>query len=479
MKNQLDKIITDIEKKLSKQFKNNQETVLEERLKIYNKIITQYKSKIDINLILRILNKSFDCKVLYNGKIDKCLFRKWDKELDLVEVTTKSIKVPEEYQQVENQFQKLFNTPQPEQRTPEWYKFRYNRITASDIATALDENPYEPVEGFISKKCDPNFPFYDNKHVFHGKKYEPIATMIYEHIYNNKVTEFGCLPSDKVTFLGASPDGICSKSTLDNKFSNLVGRMLEIKCPTTREIKTKGLTDGGICPHYYYCQVQVQLECCDLEHCDFWQCQLIEYENRNDWLLDTKYSDKHTIGNNAEKITVEKLIQKGCILQFLPKKFEPEFDGDLHVWKSKYIYPHTLMLDNDDYDKWVLDNISNFKELYPELNKDYYFDRVIYWKMKKSHNVVIARDRTWFKKSLPLLQKSWSMILKCRKSKKELEKNNEIYEERAALKKKRWKYYSLDTSINNKSKYYVEKSILFLENINSVPDDVIDCDFID
>ena len=110
-------------------------------------------------------------------------------------------------------------------------------ITASDIATALGENPYEPPEGLIIKKCDPDFPFLDNKFVHHGKKYEPTATMIYEHIYNVKVTEFGCLKHPKISFLGASPDGICSKSTLDNKFSPMLGRMLEIKCPLSRENK--------------------------------------------------------------------------------------------------------------------------------------------------------------------------------------------------------------------------------------------------
>ena len=36
--------------------------------------------------------------------------------------------------------------PQPEQRSKEWFDFRYGMITASDIATALGENPYEPPE---------------------------------------------------------------------------------------------------------------------------------------------------------------------------------------------------------------------------------------------------------------------------------------------------------------------------------------------
>ena len=100
------------------------------------------------------------------------------------------------------------------------------------------------VKNLIYPVPNPDFPFLDNIHCHHGKKYEPIATMIYEHIYNNKVTEFGCLPSSKYPILAASPDGICSKSTLDGKFSDRLGTMLEIKCPVTRYIYTKGKISG-------------------------------------------------------------------------------------------------------------------------------------------------------------------------------------------------------------------------------------------
>lgn len=79
------------------------------------------------------------------------------------------ITVPKEYIPLQKHFDTLLATPQPAQRTKEWYDYRYNRITASDTAAAIDLNPYEPVEGFILKKCDPNYPFRDNATVFHGK----------------------------------------------------------------------------------------------------------------------------------------------------------------------------------------------------------------------------------------------------------------------------------------------------------------------
>ena len=176
--------------------------------------------------------------------------------------------------------------------------------------------------------------------------------------------------------------------------------MLEIKCPYSREIKTKGLIDGDICPHYYYCQVQIQEQCCELEDCDFWQCKLTEYESREDYLKDTNPKTSHTIGNNSEKIQIDPLIKKGCILQFLPKKKITEFC----LWDAKYLYPSRLDLTVEEYDRWILDTLSSYKESDPELFEDYVFDCVIYWKLEKSHNVLIKRDREWFKQKYPILK---------------------------------------------------------------------------
>jgi hypothetical protein len=67
---------------------------------------------------------------------------------------------------------------------------------------------------------------------------------MHRNIYNVKVVEFGALPSQTFKILGASPDGICSHSTLDHKFSPMLGRMLEIKCTTTSQIKPK-----------FYCEI--------------------------------------------------------------------------------------------------------------------------------------------------------------------------------------------------------------------------------
>ena len=126
------------------------------------------------------------------------------------------IDIPIQYNEIDIIFNKLCNIPQYEQRTTEWYEYRKHRITASDTAVAIDLNPYECSENFIVNKCEGST-MIDNAAMFHGRKYEHVANAIYENIYDVKVKEFGALPSDIYNFLGASPDGICDKYTLDNK----------------------------------------------------------------------------------------------------------------------------------------------------------------------------------------------------------------------------------------------------------------------
>jgi putative phage-type endonuclease len=447
----------------------DQEIVNKHLVSIYNNQKNIFP-ELDFKLVQDIFTRLFTTKFEFNktAKFDngtKC-FRNLDtdKKFDLLEIDTKLIKIPKKYAKLEKHFQVLFNTPQPEQRTPAWYDFRYTRVTASDTATALDLNPYEPVENFIVKKCDPNFPFLDNKFVHHGKKYEPTATMVYEHIYNSKVTEFGALPSIKYPYLAASPDGICSKATLDNKFSNMLGTMLEIKCPYVRPIKTHGEIEGGICPHYYFCQVQQQLECCELDNCDFWQCQLEEYNTRDEYLKDTTFKSKLTIGTNSESKEIDPLITRGCIIQLGPRVWESEFEGDERVWKSTYLYPPRLDMTISEYDDWVIKTTSNWTHEFPELYEKYYFDKVIYWKLPMSHNVTIVRDKKWFEDILPVVNFTWAKVDYYRKHPEELDFIKKIAE-------KRKKFYRFKTTfelykVPKINIDIIEHDILFLNDIN-------------
>ena len=451
-------------------------------------LMTPIKNKypeITFTDIENIFTRLFSPKFIYNKELNfsngqKC-FRDLDKKFTIDEVDTKIIKVPSKYKKLEAHFQELFHTPQPEQRTKAWYEFRHLRVTASDTATAVDLNPYEPFENFIVKKCDPDFPFHDNIHCHHGKKHEQVATMIYEHIYNNKVTEFGCLPSDKYPMLAASPDGICSKSTLDGKFSDRLGTMLEIKCPVTRPIYTKGKIRGTICPFYYYCQIQQQLLCCDLDKCDFWQCQLIEYETRDEYLQDTTFKCKFAEGDTGKESDINPLITRGCIIQLLPHKYDldPTNSNDCHEFKAKFLYPPRLDLTMEEYDYWCVNTISNWKIENPKLADNYFFDKIIYWKLPKCHNVEIKKEEEWFINNIySVIKETWKKVQYYRTHLNEVEFLKKIVD-----KRKRFYRYNTKFEINKgpDGNNIVKSKILFLNDIKLTDSNDSDgnCDFVD
>jgi putative phage-type endonuclease len=331
------------------------------------------------------------------------------------------------------QFTKLQKIPQPEQKSKAWFEARNKCITASAVASAINEEKYKGTQTFVYDKCVPHFEDSDACH--HGKKYEPIANMIYSERYNIVVFEFGLLPHPKYSFLAASPDGICDKYALypvngKKVLSKLAGRMLEIKCPLTREIIMEGEIDGEICPHYYWIQVQIQLEVCDLDECDFWQCKLREYEDRDDFINDTD--------PNNEFLSKEFGLERGFLLQFLPinklglkckcKKCvyntgeKAEYDKcniskyggyGLHkecLYEAKFLYPPTTKMTQKEIDKYIADTLGDFTSgTYSDL-KDFVFDRVIYWRLEKGKNVTILRDREWFKKKLSTIRRVWSYV---------------------------------------------------------------------
>ena len=323
------------------------------------------------------------------------------------------------------QFEVIMNIPQPVQRSPEWFAAREGMMTASDIAVPLGLNKYEPQYKIILKKTGTNM-YQDNKYVHHGKKYEPIATMMYEYRYNVKVTEFGLLPHPTIPFLGASPDGICSKYTMDGKRSTLIGRMLEIKCPFSRPIKLEGEIKGEICPIYYWIQVQIQLEVCELDECDFWQCTIEEYESRDEFVLDTDPIIPY--------ISKEHQMEKGCVIQLLPKARITEFC----LWDAIYIYPPKLQMTPQEIDAWAISEINNLWKKKDDEHeyKDYVFDKILYWKFTRTSNVTINRDQEWFAENLPKLEQFWNYILFYRQNPDQLKELHEYIELNKGLRQR-------------------------------------------
>lgn len=156
--------------------------------------------------------------------------------------------------EIDPRVKKLFDIPNHEQRSNEWYQLRRQRLTASDVATAIGMNPYSSRADLIYKKCGGKDTFKGNAATKHGEKWEDTAIRMYCEKYKDKSFDFGLLPHHTIPFLGGSPDGITAKGTV-----------LEVKCPLMRKI------EPGVVPAYYLPQVQIVMECTNLDMAHFIQ----------------------------------------------------------------------------------------------------------------------------------------------------------------------------------------------------------------
>jgi putative phage-type endonuclease len=146
----------------------------------------------------------------------------------------------------------LISQSYADQRSEEWLALRGTMLTASDLASAIGDNPYEKPSDLLLKKCGA-VKWGGNAATAHGTLLEPIARDLYDLRHDQKSHEIGLVQHPVHKWLGGSPDGVTES-----------GRLIEIKCPLTRKI-TRAV------PKYYLPQIQLLLEVLDLEVCDFIQ----------------------------------------------------------------------------------------------------------------------------------------------------------------------------------------------------------------
>jgi putative phage-type endonuclease len=300
----------------------------------------------------------------------------------------RAINTDEEICDIEQKIQRLRDTPQPVQRTPEWYQFRWNLITASNAWKAFETQ--SSINQLIYEKCQPLKSADDeseeevkminvNSPMHWGQKYEPLTVMVYEHNYNTKVEDFGCIQHPRYSFVGASPDGI-----VVNHDSDRFGRMLEIKNVVSREI-------NGIPKKEYWTQMQLQMEVCDLDDCDFLETKFTEYPDESSFQLDTNVND---CGEKELMMSADNKT-KGIILYFNTKEGTPF-----------YSYKPLDIVAPDDIHKWEETELSK----YESSQYNYTFLKFIYWKLEVLSCVLVSRDRNWFKNNIQQLEKVWKII---------------------------------------------------------------------
>lgn len=272
---------------------------------------------------------------------------------------------------VKKLLKEYINTPQLEQRSIEWFKFRRCGLSASDIWKAIDSQSMQ--NSLIYSKCKPmNMKLSKSTNIntaFHnGHLFEPLSIMHYEYDFNTTVGEFGCMAHKKYPYLLASPDGINIKEGNDR-----YGRMVEVKNPTTRELT-------GIPKKEYWIQMQLQMEVWDFDECDFLETVYKQYETYQEFLAD---GDSFTRTANNKR--------KGIIIRF--------YDGEQPIYKYS-----PVDLTKEEFDKWydkTLDETTNLE-----------FVCKIYWYLHDYSCVLVPRNKKWFNHVQPKLKSIWNTIEK-------------------------------------------------------------------
>jgi putative phage-type endonuclease len=324
-----------------------------------------------------------------------------------------------DYDYIKEQINVLRNKPQPVQRTKEWYEFRHNLITASNAYKAFENQSSK--NQLIYEKCQPlNDKLYidedndvdigddnteeniklikevvmvnTNTTLHWGQKYEPLSVKIYEHLYNTEIEDFGCIQHEKYLFIGASPDGI----NVDPN-SERYGRMLEIKNIVNREI-------DGIPKKEYWIQMQLQMEVCDLDECDFLETKFVEYPDYTSYINDTSnewYEDEDGIEFLNLCLSKDNKM-KGQIIYFHTKEGKPF-----------YLYKPLDIIHPNDITNWQEHAVEKY-QYDPEFK--YTYMKTIYWKLDIISCVLVCRNRHWFEDNIKELAEIWSIIEKERVS---------------------------------------------------------------
>ena len=298
--------------------------------------------------------------------------RSYEKTHIIRDVSNNSINLTCNFNKLKIQINYLKNILQAEQKSDAWYIFRRSTLTASNIYKIFYSD-YSQSQLIIEKSEPINinkFKVSNLSSPLHwGQKYEPVSILYYEYINNTKVEQFGCIPHSKYSYLAASPDGIvCDES------SELYGRMIEIKNVVSREI-------DGIPKMEYWIQMQLQMEVCNLNECDFLETKFTEYLNEQEYIEDVSCK-----------------LYRGFIMQFY------------HNNEVYYEYPPFTLnnINSIEYDSWIAE------QLQKNSSKTYVSN--LYWKLEVISCVLVLRNNLWFKNALPYIEIFWNNLVQERDS---------------------------------------------------------------
>ena len=253
----------------------------------------------------------------------------------------------------------IFARHQVEQRTQQWYDDMKIMLTASEFAT-LYKSPRTIGQLALSKINPEKRESQKAKHSLlmlptdWGVRFEPVVRSYLENLWKCTIYECGRLRHLTNTMIGASPDGI-----IINTDSEKYGRLVEIKCPFSRSI-------GKGVPRDYWIQMQIQMEVTNLEECEYVEVEILS--------------------KKPLKKEEENTKEQGCIKE----------QGELYLLENndKLVYAYT----SEERDTLLKDSHTLVETI------DYTIVNVC--------NVLVQRDREWYKTTESLQTEFWKIVEK-------------------------------------------------------------------
>jgi hypothetical protein len=273
--------------------------------------------------------------------------------------------------------QKLDST-KDNQGEEEWYMTRNSVITASSawkvFASQAQQNSliYEKCRAEV-RPTGGNRQFITSNSMQHGHKYEPVSILLYEYLFKTRIQGYGCIIHPSYSFLGASPDGI----NVDPE-STRYGRMVEIKNVVNRDIT-------GIPKEEYWIQMQIQMEVCDLDTCDFIETRFQEYMTDEECYADTETRE-----------------YRGLILYFVKNNENNTVAEDKYEYMPPTIQP--TVENRVQVNSWIQ---HKKRELF---SQGYHLYGQQYWYLDEFSCLLVRRNRQWFEAAISKIESIWNTI---------------------------------------------------------------------
>jgi hypothetical protein len=265
----------------------------------------------------------------------------------------------------------LLSSQQVAQRTPAWYAESADLLTASELGN-LFKSPRTRGLLVMSKVQPPTHTSsaapVDSSFMTAfdwGIRFEPVVKMLYERRYKSVVAEVGRIRHPTLARCAASPDGVVHQG-------ERAGRLLEIKCPVTRQ------PDDSV-PDDYYAQMQQQLEVCDLEQCDY---------------VEVKFRAPYSSPGPMEVAGPVAADMMGIIWRL-------ERDREDGTPKGRYLYEEPGLLPDEPAADKLLEG-------------EVVMERVV-WEVITWNEITVHRNRAFWSATLPKIEEFWADVEKARR----------------------------------------------------------------